>query len=241
MTPTAGLVNSLDGEQSFELRLRLTQQSLVRLPWQIRQHPPSPRPPSAWTDLSDIAWSLPLYLQLRLQRHWSRCRRMRSLQRPHRICTCQQRSLTVKPLTERVWACCDAVSCDVLFGIRSQEWRQIGLRFQLRTPVDKPLPMLLVNLVMLSVMPNTVFLAKLVAPCGRQLSSIIGAYSCNAKSNILVAMHDDALVRLVEDVGHTGADIVEQANWIAEEVRRTQHTIDLRHELILVVQHHTLL
>jgi len=56
-----------------------------------------------------------------------------------------------------------------------------------------------------------------------------------------MAVHDDTLNRLVEDVLDTRADVVEQAHRISKEVCRPQHPINLGHKLLSVVQNDSFL
>jgi len=61
-------------------------------------------------------------------------------------------------------------------------------------------------------------------------------YPRDAQTNVLVAVHYNALIRLVEDVREARADVVEQTHGVSKEVSRSKHTVDLRHGLFLVVQ-----
>lgn len=54
-------------------------------------------------------------------------------------------------------------------------------------------------------------------------------------------MHNDALIRLVEDVRKARTDVVEQSDRVPKEVGRPKNAVDLCHELLLVMKLHALL
>lgn len=92
----------------------------------------------------------------------------------------------------------------------------------------RPLPTLPVTLVKLSVIPKTVFLAKLEAPWARgrehqvvfsyQTYPIWFTHSCDTNTQIAMPMLNDSLNRLVKDVLNTRADVVEQSDRISKEI-----------------------
>lgn len=49
-------------------------------------------------------------------------------------------------------------------------------------------------------------------------------------------MHNDTLVRLVEDVGEPRTDVVEQTNRVSKEIGGSKDSVDLSHHLFLIVQ-----
>ena len=96
--------------------------------------------------------------------------------------------------------------------------------------VNTPFPTLLVNLVTLSLTPNTVFLTKLAAPCYklRRVRAIQKRTDlCYSNTQLSVSMHYHPLERFIENIGHTRADISEKSNRVTDEVCGTQYAVEL--------------
>ena len=54
-------------------------------------------------------------------------------------------------------------------------------------------------------------------------------------------MHDHAIERLIEDIGHAGTDVREESNRVPDEVSCTKDAIQLTENFLSVVMHDTFL
>ena len=93
---------------------------------------------------------------------------------------------------------------------------------------NAPFPTLLVNLVTLSLTPNTVFFTKLAAPCYK-LRQVCATQErtnlCYSNTQLSVTMHYHPLERFIENIGHTRTDISEKSNRVTDEICGTQYAV----------------
>lgn len=60
-------------------------------------------------------------------------------------------------------------------------------------------------------------------------------YLRDANSELTIAVHDNSIERLIEDIRHARADVSEQAYWVTDEICRTQDAVQLTQDLLPVV------
>lgn len=105
--------------------------------------------------------------------------------------------------------------------------------------------MLPVTFVKLSEKPKTVFLTKLAAPCigcfvrHGHVRACGATYLRDADTEFPIAVHDNTIERLIEDIRHSGADVREQADRVTDEICRAQDTVELTEDLLSVVIYDT--
>jgi hypothetical protein len=108
-----------------------------------------------------------------------------------------------------------------------------------RRQKKQPLPTLLVNFVMLSESPKTVFLTKLAAPWTefRQIMDpeVTLLYLCDADTELCVSMHYRTIQWFIKKIGDSRTDVGEEPNRIANEIGRPQYPIELAEHILAVV------
>ena len=67
------------------------------------------------------------------------------------------------------------------------------------------------------------------------------SYLCYSDTQLLVPMHDNAVVWRVKDVCNPRADIREETHWIPNEIGRTENAVQLPQDILTVVVCDTIL